>query len=118
MFLSSGKLVKNPQLIHKYLDELRKRGLDPSILLPSREDIDLIENSVKKGLSMLKIMDDLINNYLRRIDPVIAKKVFKEVTNEDVDEETAAYLIAKELSAWTLEIAEALNIIMISDVIR
>jgi hypothetical protein len=40
------------------------------------------------------------------------------VLKEEVDEETAAYLIAKELAAWVLEIAESLNIVKIGGDIR
>ncbi|MEL9939580.1 MAG: hypothetical protein QW632_03360 [Ignisphaera sp.] len=115
MFLSSGKLVKNPQLIRRYVDEARKRGIDLSKVLPNEEDIDLVRNVSMHALDMLKIMEDLIQRFMKRIDPGIAREVFKEVLNEDVDEATATYLLAKEFSAWTLEIAEALNLIKIDE---
>ena len=115
MFLSTGKLVKNTQLISKYIEELNKRGIESSTVLPSTDDIEFVERAVKNGYDMLYIMNALIQRFISRIDPKIAKEVFKKVLNEEVDEETASYLIAKEFSAWVLEIAETLNIIKINN---
>jgi hypothetical protein len=118
MFLSSGKLVKNPQLIIRYVEELRNRGLNPSTIVPGREELEIVERAAKERICVLKIVEELIEHFKNRIVGVLAKNIVKEVLKEEVDEETAAYLIAKELAAWVLEIAESLNIVKIGGDIR
>jgi hypothetical protein len=118
MFLSSGKLVKNPQLITRYVEELRNRGLNPLTIVPGHEELEMVERAAKERICVLKIVEELIEHFKNRIVGVLAKNIVKEVLKEEVDEETAAYLIAKELAAWVLEIAESLNIVKIGGDIR
>jgi predicted CopG family antitoxin len=114
MLLSSGKLVKNPQLVMKYLEELKKRGIEIATVIPGREELEIVEKAVKEKMNMLRVVEELIRHFKSKIDAQLAKITVKEVLREEVDEDTASYLIAKELSAWVLEIAETLNIIKIS----
>jgi|UniRef100_A0A7J2U253 hypothetical protein len=115
MIWGSGKLVKNPQLIMRYVEELKKKGLNASIVVPSHGELELVEKAAKERTDMLKVMEELINYFKNRIDKELAKNIIKEVLGEEVDDDTASYIMSRELAAWVLEIAEILNIIKISN---
>ncbi|MCI4436229.1 MAG: hypothetical protein JHC33_05390 [Ignisphaera sp.] len=118
MMLSSGKFVKNPQLILRYVEELKKRGIDTEPVTPSSKELELVEAAARRGESLLSVLEKLVNLFKSRIIGEIAREVAKEVLGQDLDEDTATYLIARELAGWVLEIAEALNIIRISNALR
>ena len=98
----------------KYLEELKKRDIEIATVIPGREELEKVEKSVKEKASMLKVVEELIKHLKSKIDAQLAKITVKEVLREEVDEDTASYLIAKELASWVLEIADTLNIIKIS----
>lgn len=114
LLMSSGKLVKNPALILKYFALVKERGGDVSRAMPGSKDVELVVEAARQGRDLLSILQDLIRSYSERMDPTTARAAVKEVMKCEVDEDTAVYLISRELAAWTLEIAEAVGAIKVS----
>lgn len=114
LFMSSGKLVKNYNMLIRYFEILEEMGIDKSVSVPTSSDIEFIVKAVSsKHLNLLEILTALIRRFIPRVHREAAKKAIDEVLGGDFDEQLAVDIIAKDLAAWTLEIAENMNLIKI-----
>lgn len=112
--MASGKLLKNQIFLIKYFEILEKMNIDKSISIPTSNDIEFLVNSVRgKTINLLEILSTLTLRFLPRVVEEAAIKTIKEVLGEEINGKIAVELIAKDLAAWTIEIAEGMNLIKI-----
>lgn len=112
LFMASGKLLKNQSLLLKYFEILEKMGIDKSVSVPTSDDISFLVKAVYEGkISLFEALSALTRRFMPRIIGEAAKKAVEEVLGEEVDETLAIEIIAKDLAAWTIEIAEGMRLI-------
>lgn len=114
LFMASGKLVKNYSILIRYFEILEEMGIDKSTSVPASSDIEYITRAVSSGhLNLLEVLSILASRFIPRINREAARRAVEEILGRGVDEQVAVDIIAKDLAAWTLEIAENMSLIKI-----
>ncbi|MEM1645729.1 MAG: hypothetical protein QXL96_07670 [Ignisphaera sp.] len=113
LFMASGKLLKNQSFLIKYFEILEKLGVDKSVSIPTSDDINFLVKIVYEGekTSLFEALSALTRRFIPRVIGEVAKKAVEEVLGKEVDTILAIEIIAKDLAAWTIEIAEGMNLI-------
>jgi hypothetical protein len=112
LFMASGKLLKDQKLLVKYFDYLEKMGIDKSTSIPSTEDLDFLRKAVYEGrLNLLEALTMLKRRFVHRVNREAAVKAVQDILGEGVGEDLAVEMVARDLAAWTLEIAEILGLL-------
>ncbi|MEM4514186.1 MAG: hypothetical protein QXZ41_06750 [Ignisphaera sp.] len=115
LFMASGKLLKNQSLLLKYFEALEKMGIDKSVSVPTSDDISFLVKAVYEGkISLLEALSALTRRFIPRVIGEAAKKAVEEVLGEEVDTILAREIIAKDLAAWTIEIADRMHLIKLN----
>ncbi|MEM1525896.1 MAG: hypothetical protein QW775_06705 [Ignisphaera sp.] len=115
LFMASGKLLKNQSLLLKYFEALEKMGIDKSVSVPTSDDISFLVKAIYEGkISLLEALSALTRRFIPRVIGEAAKKAVEEVLGEEVDTILAREIIAKDLAAWTIEIADRMHLIKLN----
>ncbi|MEM2200644.1 MAG: hypothetical protein QW552_05110 [Ignisphaera sp.] len=113
--MASGKLLKNQSLLLKYFEALEKMGIDKSVSVPTSDDISFLVKAIYEGkISLLEALSALTRRFIPRVIGEAAKKAVEEVLGEEVDTILAREIIAKDLAAWTIEIADRMHLIKLN----
>lgn len=120
LFMASGKIVKDYSILVKYFEILENMGIDRSISIPTSNDIDFLVKVVRQSrINLLEAMSMLVARFIPRINREAARRAIECVMGRNIDEQIAVDIVARDLAGWTLEIAEAMNLIRIdSSMIR
>ncbi|MEM0439051.1 MAG: hypothetical protein QXX84_00405 [Sulfolobales archaeon] len=114
-FLASGRLVGDYTPIRIYQEVAREMGRDPGSVVISSEDLGYLRNlvissSVRDVMSLVSMLVPLVKT---RIDPSVAREVYKRYLGVDVGEDRAVEMISELVAKWCIEAAELMGIISI-----
>ncbi len=115
LFMGSGKLVRNYDVLMKYFEKLRELGVDTSSCYPTGSDVEEVKSLAERG--EIKNLDDavrfLVAKFRGRVNAVAAQQAVRDVMGIEVSPDAAVEYVAKLLALWTLEMCESMGLIKI-----
>ncbi len=101
---ASRELINDYEPLKAYLEIARRKGREDLVekALLSQEDFILLSSLVRRGLSLLDLIDTLKARFMERVDGDIAREAFNSLglnVTTDFARERIAYILA----GWLLE---------------